>query len=182
MKKMLAALVIFILLLITAAGEASFLILLKNGGRLTTPMYWIEGRMILFYYAGGIAGMERKDVERVEKYEEQTGVFGPQVAGTTALPPPRPTEETPGPGAPPDTKERRKDSPEKQGEDLLKKQLQEELRNLQAESTEAWEIYQKISEQDTVSQVERDEARNRVFTIDLKKQELIRRLQEKNQK
>lgn len=69
MKKMLALLVIFILLLIPAAGDASFLILLKNGGRLTTPLYWIEGRMILFYYAGGIAGMERKEVERVEVFE-----------------------------------------------------------------------------------------------------------------
>ncbi|MBU2054014.1 MAG: hypothetical protein KJ936_00215 [Proteobacteria bacterium] len=71
MKKMLSAIVIFFLLLIPAAGDASFLIRLKNGGQLATPMYWIEGRLIFFYYAGGIAGIERIVVDRVERSEKK---------------------------------------------------------------------------------------------------------------
>jgi len=104
MKKMLAAITLFSLLLLPAASDASFLILLKNGGQLTTPLYWIEGRMILFYYAGGVAGMERKEVERIEAHQTSAPLaMGLGDPGKIAPPPAR-VEKTEEPAAAPEAK------------------------------------------------------------------------------
>ena len=72
MKKLISSTIIFLLLLIPAGGDASYLIRLKNGGELATPRYWVEGKQIYFYYGGGIAGIERKEIDRVERYEKET--------------------------------------------------------------------------------------------------------------
>ena len=72
MRKTVFGLIGLLLLLAPAAGESAHLILLKNGGRLPTPAYWFDGSRIFFYYAGGVAGMERNEVARIEAYE--TGV------------------------------------------------------------------------------------------------------------
>ena len=150
MKKMLAIFTL-LLLLIPAAGDASFLIRLKNGGQLATPMYWIEGRLIFFYYAGGVAGMERKEIERVEKYEEQAGVFGAQAAGTRELPPSPPlpaTGEAPDPGVPADTREEKvniqaykdkKDQMTVELDDLLEKMREAAARKDEAAREKAME-------------------------------------------
>lgn len=47
--------------------DASYLLLLKNGGHLTTPLYWVEGRQLYFFYAGGVVGVEKGEVIRIEK-------------------------------------------------------------------------------------------------------------------
>lgn len=74
MKKSISSpvILIFLLLLIPAVSDASYLIRLKNGGELATPRYWIEGKQIYFYYGGGIAGIERKEIDRVERREKET--------------------------------------------------------------------------------------------------------------
>jgi hypothetical protein len=59
--------ILFFLLLIPAVGKASYLIQLKNGGGLATPMYWVEGEWIYFYYGGGIAGVEKDFISKIEK-------------------------------------------------------------------------------------------------------------------
>ena len=64
--------ILFLLFLIPAVSNASYFLRLKNGGELVTPRYWVEGKLIYFYYGGGIAGIERKEIDRVERYEKET--------------------------------------------------------------------------------------------------------------
>ena len=64
MKKTISILVVLLLFLPPALGNASYLIRLKNGRQVATPMYWFEGKRIFFYTAGGTAGMERSEIDR----------------------------------------------------------------------------------------------------------------------
>jgi len=59
--------ILFLLFLIPAVSDAAYLIRLKNGGELTTPRYWVEGKQVYFYYGGGIAGIEKNSVRKIEK-------------------------------------------------------------------------------------------------------------------
>ena len=76
MKKLISSpvmpVILFLLFLIPAVSNASYLIRLKNGRELVTPMYWVEGKQIYFYYGGGIAGIEGIAVDRVERCEKET--------------------------------------------------------------------------------------------------------------
>ncbi len=67
MKKVFLALIFSSILFVPAIGEAAYLLLLKNGGRLTTPLYWVEGRQLYFFYAGGVVGVEKGEIVRIEK-------------------------------------------------------------------------------------------------------------------
>jgi hypothetical protein len=71
-KKIILSIIFFLLFLISALGDASYLIKLKNGRQLATPEYWFEGKLIFLYYAGGITGMERAEIEKIEKYDNET--------------------------------------------------------------------------------------------------------------
>ena len=68
MKNLTLIVIIFLsFLAFPAAGDASYLILLKNGGKLTTPRYWSEGNQIKFYIYGGIVGIKKDSIQRIEK-------------------------------------------------------------------------------------------------------------------
>jgi soluble cytochrome b562 len=66
-----------------AAGDAAYLLRLKNGGELTTDQYWLEGGQIFFFYAGGIAGIEKGQIAGIEKQMvkriEKTTIDGEEV-------------------------------------------------------------------------------------------------------
>lgn len=64
--------IILLLFLIPAVSNASYLILLKNGGELVTPLYWVEGNQIKFYYLNGIVGVGKDFVSRIEKSDRET--------------------------------------------------------------------------------------------------------------
>lgn len=70
MKKIISTVILLLLFLIPVTSEAFYRILLKNGGQVATPFYWSEGRFMYFYFAGGVAGVERKAVDRVLRNEE----------------------------------------------------------------------------------------------------------------
>ncbi|MBU0575060.1 MAG: hypothetical protein KJ704_02305, partial [Proteobacteria bacterium] len=70
MKKTISALIILLMFLVPVGGGASYIIRLKNGGELRTPLYWLEGNQIFFFYGSGIAGIERIVVDRVERSEK----------------------------------------------------------------------------------------------------------------
>ncbi len=75
MKKLI--LVIFLLFLtFPAIGDAAYLIHLKNGGEFTTFRYWSDGDEIKLYVTGGIVGISKDSVRKIEKteliYEERT--------------------------------------------------------------------------------------------------------------
>jgi hypothetical protein len=91
MKKICSTMILLILILLPVVSDASSLILLKNGGQVVTPFYWFEGRYIFFYYAGGTAGIERKEIEKILSSEagekQDTGNIVVWNPGVRALPP-----------------------------------------------------------------------------------------------
>jgi hypothetical protein len=66
---MLSLSVILSILILPSAGLGDYAIHLKNGGRFLTPKYWEKDREIIFYIAGGIMGIEKRGVLKIEKIE-----------------------------------------------------------------------------------------------------------------
>lgn len=57
----------FLVLAFPATGDAAYLIRLKNGGEFKTLKYWSEGDQIKFYIYGGVAGIQKDSVRKIEK-------------------------------------------------------------------------------------------------------------------
>ena len=74
MKKLILLFIVFSFVL-PGASDASYLIRLKNGGELITPLYWLEGNQIYFFYGSGIAGIERIVVDRVERSDKKPAAY-----------------------------------------------------------------------------------------------------------
>ena len=106
MKKIISALIILLMFLVPALGNASYLIRLKNGGQLATPGYWTEGKWIFFFCVGGTAGMERTEIDRIERDETDynMGTVGGNI-GKKAPPLPPKTEQPQEPGKTPQATE-----------------------------------------------------------------------------
>ncbi|MDP2720063.1 MAG: hypothetical protein Q8P44_09635, partial [Dehalococcoidia bacterium] len=105
MKKLVLTSLIFIFSLTSpslAKSEVYHLLRLKNGGELVTPRYWVENSQLFFFYAGGIVGIEKQSVDRVEKREIERTVYRDATsvnAGKKPLPPsPAKAEKSPAPG------------------------------------------------------------------------------------
>ena len=175
MKKLILPLMILALTCpFPAAIHASYIIHLENGGQFLTPQYWEEDNYVNFYIVGGTMGIEKNTVRKIEKLPADPYRDAFFRTPEQPLAPAKPAPETAVKGE--------KDSPEKLGENSEKKRLQEELRKLEADNTAAVEKYQKMSEQDSISKEERDEARKEVFTTNQKKRKLFQKLQGNNQK
>ena len=112
-KRIVPFLILALSLLWAPISEASYLIRLKNGGQLLTPAYWTEGKWIFFYCVGGTAGIERKEIDRIEKLKTEGGEYidkTPAIAGKKELPPlPPVAEKAKGPEKPPEAKEEKVD-------------------------------------------------------------------------
>ncbi len=68
MKKLtVIIIVLFAFLAVPASGNASYRILLKNGGEFKTTRYWKEGSQIRFDVYGGVAGIQKDSVRKIEK-------------------------------------------------------------------------------------------------------------------
>jgi hypothetical protein len=121
MKKTITSLVILLMFLVPAMGNASYLIRLKNGGQLATPAYWTEGNWIFFYCPGGIAGMERREIDRIEwdKTDYNMGAIEGNI-GKKAPPPPPAAEKAKEPGKSPQAAEPAKGVEEKVNIDAYK--------------------------------------------------------------
>jgi hypothetical protein len=80
MKKLTVISIALILFLaIPAGGEASYRILLKNGGEFKTDRYWKEGSQIRFDIYGGVAGVQKASVRKIERIAAPaTTVYGPR--------------------------------------------------------------------------------------------------------
>lgn len=67
---------ILIIALLSALSSASAIadtIILKNGNRIQTLGTWEEGDQIKYFFRGGIAGLPRRSVERIEEGEIEKG-------------------------------------------------------------------------------------------------------------
>ncbi len=85
-----------------AFSEIYYLIVLKNGGSLATPLYWQAGAQIFFFHAGGTVGVAEQAIERVEKHQGARNFFGSSAAGTEEArglspAPPPPKDKSPEP-------------------------------------------------------------------------------------
>jgi hypothetical protein len=71
MRKLIFLFLMLALYMIFPAPARSefYVIRLKNGGSLATPMYWSDGGLIYFFYVGGTVGVEKQIIEKVEKYK-----------------------------------------------------------------------------------------------------------------
>lgn len=90
MKILAPIIVIIVFLIYPSVGFSYYYIHLKNGRGFETYKYWEEDGQIKFYIYDGIVGIERKEIDRFERREEETDDY----MGTTlenigkkALPP-----------------------------------------------------------------------------------------------
>lgn len=68
MKKLILSIIlIFSALIVPAAGHCDYAIHLKNGGRFTTSQYWEKNNEIRFFSSGGVVGIEKNFVRKIEK-------------------------------------------------------------------------------------------------------------------
>ena len=58
-----------------ATGDAAYLIRLKNGGEFKTLKYWSEGNQIKFYIYGGVAGIQKDSVRKIEKTASENIIY-----------------------------------------------------------------------------------------------------------
>lgn len=76
MKRVIPIIVIIAFLTCPMVSYASYLIWLKNGGKLITYHYWEEGNQIMFYIYGGILGIQKDFVREIKEsdliYREET--------------------------------------------------------------------------------------------------------------
>ncbi|HEU4344879.1 MAG TPA: hypothetical protein VFU31_25290 [Candidatus Binatia bacterium] len=59
-------LVLVVALVCHTAGEASYVIKLKNGREIVTGRYWPEGQQVMFDTYGGVFGVDRALVSKIE--------------------------------------------------------------------------------------------------------------------
>jgi len=77
MKKLIPILVIILsFLAFPATGQDSYRIRLKNGGEFTTLRYWSEGDQIKFYIYGGIVGIQKDLIRKIEKTAPENILYG----------------------------------------------------------------------------------------------------------
>ena len=86
MKNYIAAIITIVFLICPSICFSSCLIELKNGSTFIINHYWEEGRQIKFYYYGGVVGISKNLIRKIEKtdlvYEEKT--VSPQKKPETA--------------------------------------------------------------------------------------------------
>lgn len=87
----LAAILFFILYAIAPVmGHAAFVIKLKNGKEFVTGRYWQEGTQIMFDAYGGIFGVDKNSVQKIEQSDRRIVPEPP----SRAEPAPRQESET----------------------------------------------------------------------------------------
>ena len=68
MKKLILCLYVFISSLIFPTfSDADYVIHLKHGGRFSTSQYWEKNSEIMFFNSGGVVGIEKNFVRKIEK-------------------------------------------------------------------------------------------------------------------
>ncbi|MBW2558496.1 MAG: hypothetical protein JRD69_06665 [Deltaproteobacteria bacterium] len=78
MRKSILIIVMFLSFLALAfpvTGDAAYLIRLKNGGEFKTLRYWSEGDQIKFYIYGGVAGVQKDSVRKIEKAASENIIY-----------------------------------------------------------------------------------------------------------
>jgi hypothetical protein len=77
MKKptLLSLFIIISSLSLPAVVHSAFIIHLKNGGRFQTPRYWEENHELRFFVTGGVMGIGKDTVSKIEHFTDDVGEF-----------------------------------------------------------------------------------------------------------
>jgi len=78
MKKLILTIVMFIFFLVLAfpgTGDTAYRILLKNGGEFKTLRHWREDNQIKFYIYGGIVGISKDSIRKIEKTTSENIIY-----------------------------------------------------------------------------------------------------------
>ena len=67
MKKLLFSILCLSILVVPATGMSSYYIELKNGSTFFTYHYWEEGEQVMFYAHGGVLGVQKDSIKRIEE-------------------------------------------------------------------------------------------------------------------
>ena len=112
-KRIIPILTVALSLLCASVCDAYYLLRLKNRGMVTTPAYWFEGNKIHFYVSGGIASLERREIDKIEDLEKEVSDYRQRTAAiqvkkeTPSAPPA--AEKAKEPEKPPDAKNEKVD-------------------------------------------------------------------------
>jgi type IV secretory pathway VirB10-like protein len=87
-------------LIFPAVGNTDYTIHLRHGGRFATSQYWEKNNEIRFFNSGGIVGIEKNFVLKIEKQPDD-----PYRDATVARPAPPPPPAKPAPTAPEEKQE-----------------------------------------------------------------------------
>jgi len=98
-KRIIPILTVALSLLCASVCDAYYLLRLKNRGMVTTPAYWFEGNKIHFYVSGGIASLEKREIDKIEDLEKEVSDYRQRTAAIQVK------KETP--SAPPDAEKAR---------------------------------------------------------------------------
>lgn len=88
MKRLIRAAIILVFLIDPCIGEAAYRIQLKNGREIITSRYWEEGSEIKFYSDGGVMGIPKDLVRRIDQSDlpEKKATEEQKATGTTTVP------------------------------------------------------------------------------------------------
>jgi len=158
MKKFILV-ILLLFLTFPAIGNAAYLIRLKNGGEFKTFRYWSEGDQIKFYVPGGIVGISKDSVRKIEKiellYEERT-------ASPEKKPAPVPvkteSETDVNVKDAPDADAKEKEAPAAGAAKKIETKSKEiDVEYYQRINEELWDKYRKAKERYDQSKLDRDE-------------------------
>lgn len=79
-KRIIPILTIALSLPCASVCDAYYLLRLKNRGMVTTHAYWFEGNKIHFYVNGGIASLERREIDKIEDLEKEVSDYRQRTA------------------------------------------------------------------------------------------------------
>lgn len=86
MKNYISVIITIVFLICPSICFSSYLIELKNGSTFITNHHWKDGQQIKFYYSGGVVGISKNLIRKIEKidlvYEKKTA--SPQKKSETA--------------------------------------------------------------------------------------------------
>ena len=77
MKKSILITIIlyFLVFAFPATGDTAYRILLKNGGEFKTLKYWSEGDQVKFYVYGGVVGIQKDSIRKIEKTASENIIY-----------------------------------------------------------------------------------------------------------
>jgi len=96
MRKSIACLTLAACTCVLSSADAAFVIKLKNGNEFVTSRYWHEGRQVMFDTYGGVFGIDKAFVLKIEQSDKRVTIISAVVEPPGATSPSDPDKESKG--------------------------------------------------------------------------------------